>query len=297
MKLRSVGARVAVFSLAVGLGAGSVGIAQAQTRNRRAAKQLDSATKSRNSQRGSEREGRDRDGRGKEIRFNKVVDLSHPISPEIPLWPGDPAVQFNEVANIPNDGYYLRSFTIGEHSGTHMNSGNSFFAGGASIDQYGPDELVRKAVVIDIRSKASVNADYALTVSDVKDWERRNGRVPRDSMVLVWTGWQDKWSNPQAFINQDAAGDLHFPGIAGETSQWLLDEREIAGVGIDTHGADPGLDTNYSTNTNVLSAKGIVLECLDNLDDLKPTGNTIVMGRLALQNGSGSPLTVLGFVN
>ena len=65
----------------------------------------------------------------KTITYSRVIDLQHVVSPDIPLWPGDPKVVFKTVATMKKDGYYLRSFTIGEHSATHMNAPNSFIAG------------------------------------------------------------------------------------------------------------------------------------------------------------------------
>jgi len=62
-----------------------------------------------------------RSGKGT-IAYSRVVDLTHTIDPSIPLWPGDPHVVFKVVATMKKDGYYLRSFTIGEHSATHMNA-------------------------------------------------------------------------------------------------------------------------------------------------------------------------------
>ena len=99
-----------------------------------------------------------------------------------------------------------------------------------------------------------------------------------------------------AFVGQDAAGGLHFPGFDGDTTRWLLAERHIAGVGIDTHGVDPGQDEEFSTNTAVLAGDGIVLENLTNLDQLPPTGATIAIGVLRLAGGFGSPVGVLAFV-
>lgn len=231
----------------------------------------------------------------KTISYSHVVDLSHTIDTNIPLWPGDPAVEFHTVAEFATDGYYLRKFTIGEHSATHMNAPNSFLEGGAGIDAYMPQSLVVKAVVVDIRDKAQANPDYALTKQDILDWERDHGRIPAGSLVLLYTGWQEKWDDSVAFFNQDANGSLHFPGFDGATTQFLLRQRKIAGVGIDTHGADPGLDVNYSTNTQVLKQNGIVLECLTNLDRLPPTGTTLVLGILKLKDGSGTPLSVMAF--
>jgi len=63
----------------------------------------------------------------------KVVSLSHSISPRIPLWPGDPSVVFEDIASLSKDGYFLRRFSMGEHSATHMNAPNSFYADGIGV--------------------------------------------------------------------------------------------------------------------------------------------------------------------
>jgi kynurenine formamidase len=230
------------------------------------------------------------------IEFRHVIDLSHTITTDIPLWPGDPAVEFETVATLENDGYYLRSFSIGEHSGTHMNAPNSFHADGIGIDQYRPQSLVRPLVVIDVRDKTLHNPDYVISQDDVLAWERQHGRVAKGSVVAFYTGWQKFWNSPEKFFNADAQGDLHFPGVGAETTRFLLEERGIAGVGIDTHGVDPGLDEEYATNTQVLDNNGIILENLTNLHLLPAKGTTIVIGILRLQAGSGSPVSVMAFV-
>jgi kynurenine formamidase len=233
----------------------------------------------------------------KTITYSRVVDLQHEISPDIPLWPGDPKVVFKTVATMDKDGYYLRSFTIGEHSATHMNAPNSFIAGDKrSITSYEAEQLVVPAAVIDVREKCAADPDYQLSKQDVLDWEAAHGQLAPDTFVIMYTGWQDKWNDPTAFFNIDGKGNLHFPGFAGDTTTWLLNDRQIAGVGIDTHGVDPGLDTSYSTNTQTTGAHRIVIECLGNLDQLPATGSTLVLGILRLKDGSGSPLSVMAFV-
>ena len=231
------------------------------------------------------------------IGYSRVVDLSHVISPQIPLWPGDPKVVFKVVATMAKDGYYLRSFTIGEHSATHMNAPNSFVSGNTeAITSYTPEQRVVPTVVIDVRAKCAANADYQLTKQDVLDWETKNGKIAPDSFVVMFTGWEDKWNDPAAFINQDAKGNLHFPGFAGATTTWLVSDRQIAGVGIDTHGVDPGSDTSYATNTEMANTHKIAIECMANLDQLPAKGATLVLAPLQLQDGSGSPMDIVAFV-
>lgn len=230
------------------------------------------------------------------IEFTRIVDLSHVISTDIPLWPGDPPVELEPVAQFDTDGYYLRRFSIGEHSATHMNAPNSFHEGGVGIDAYSPESLVVPAVVIDVREQAAADPDHAVSLDDIAAWEAVHGPVPAGAVVIAYTGWQEKWTHATAFFNEDAEGGMHFPGFAGETTAFLLSERGIAGVGIDTHGVDPGQDEEYATNTQVLAGNGIVLENLTNLDQLPATGATLVIGILRLYEGSGTPASVLAFV-
>ncbi|MQT25217.1 cyclase family protein [Pseudomonas helleri] len=229
------------------------------------------------------------------INYSQIIDLSHVITPSIPLWPDDPAVSFEVVASQEQDGYYLRRFSMGEHSATHMNAPNTFYPDGIAIDGYCPESLVRPAVVIDVQDKVLENADYVITVEDVMGWEQVHGRIEAGSIVVFYTGWQRLWHDPEQFINEDEQG-LHFPGVGARAAQFLLDERQIAGIGIDTHGVDPGQDTTFASNHLVLAKAGIILECLTRLDQLPPKGSTLVIGILRLEAGSGSPVSVLAFV-
>lgn len=228
--------------------------------------------------------------------YSHILSLSHIIHPAIPRWAGDPLVEFEAVANIEREGYYLRRFSMGEHSATHMNAPSSFFVGGVGIDAYSATSLVVPAVVIDVREQAAADPDYNFQNRDIYLWEQQQGQIPAGCVVLLYTGWQAKWPDPVAFLNLDDQGIPHFPGFSAEVTQFLLTERAIAGVGIDTHGVDGGLDTTFATNRQVLAQQGIVLECLTNLEHLPAIGTQLVIAPLPLQKGSGSPASVLAFI-
>jgi kynurenine formamidase len=74
------------------------------------------------------------DGSRKSINYSRVVGLSRLVHPGMPQWPGDPAVDFETVAEMHRDGYYLRRFSLGEHSGTHLNAPSSFHPDGINGD-------------------------------------------------------------------------------------------------------------------------------------------------------------------
>ncbi|WP_313655408.1 cyclase family protein [Planktothrix agardhii] len=232
----------------------------------------------------------------KTINYRRIIDLTHKIDPDIPLWPGDPVVELETIADFSTSGYYLRRFSMGEHSGTHLNSPKSFYQDGMGIDDYSPESCILSAVVINIREKASQNPDAILTVNDIKDWEEQHDIIPANSMILLYTGWQEKWHNPIDFLNIDTEGKLHFPGFGSEATQFLIEQRNIKGVGIDTHGVDPGFDHSFNTNKMILKNNGFVLENLTNLDQLPATGITLIIGILKLTGGSGSPVSVLALI-
>jgi kynurenine formamidase len=230
------------------------------------------------------------------LRNWQVIDLTQPLSAQMPLWSDDPAIEITPWASYDKDGYFINRLTIGEHSGTHWGTANTFIAGATSAEQVPVRKLVGPAVVVDIRAQAAQNPDYRLSLQDLQTWEAAHGSVPAGSFVLLWTGWQDRWSDPAAFLNQDANGVLHFPGFGAEVAEFLVAQRQIAGLGTDTHGADPGNDQVYGASTAIYQANGLILECLGGLDQLPAVGTTLVIGGLPIQGGSGSPARLLALL-
>lgn len=230
----------------------------------------------------------------KEIRYSRVVHLSHVLQPAMPHWPGDPATSFDVVARRDTDGFHLRRISLGEHSGTHVNAASAFYPDGRPISKMPADALVVPAVVIDGCAAAAADPDFLLTPTMLRAWEERHGRVTAGSLVILYTGWQRKWHDPVAFLGRAADGSLHFPGFCVESAEFLLDERYVAGIGIDTHGVDGGSGCGFEVNKLVLARDGLVVENLTNLDQMPPSGATVVLGALRLLAGSGSPAAVIG---
>ena len=230
------------------------------------------------------------------ITYTRIVDLSHLVHRQVPVWPGDPSIEFEEVAQLDNDGYFLRRFSMGEHSATHMNAPRAFYPSGHGIDAYGAASLAVPAVVMDVRRQVAGDACYELTPADVLEWEERHGRVPEESIILLYTGWQSKWDDANAYLGLSSSGHMDFPGFGLGAARFLVNDRGAAGLGADAPGLDSGRDTGYSVNKLVLGRSGVALEGLTNLDLLPPTGVTLVIGIIRLQGGSGSPASVLAFV-
>ena len=202
-------------------------------------------------------------------------------------------MQFETTASLSTEGYFLRRFSMGEHSGTHVSTPSALFDQGSGPDSIPPEALVAPAVVIDSRSSANKDPNYVLTADDLAEWEQRHSKIPPGSVALLLTGWGRYWDEPERFINLGADDLMHTPGFTSDAVSFIFDERGAAGIGIDTHGVDAGADTGLDASRAALSRGGLVLECLNNLDRLPVTGATLVIGRLPLVGGSGSPASVL----
>lgn len=226
----------------------------------------------------------------------QVVDLTHPLTPAIPIWSGDPTIEIQPWTTYDKEGYFVNRLAIGEHSGTHWGTPNTFIPNAKSADQFTAQELVVPAVVIDIQTQATDNPDYCLSLADIQSWEAVYGQIPANHFVILFTGWQNRWADPISFFNADAQEVYHFPGFGAEAAEFLVTQRKVIGLGTDTHGADPGNDENYGASAAIYQANGMILECLAGLDRLPAIGATLVIGGLPIQGGSGSPARVMALV-
>jgi kynurenine formamidase len=228
-----------------------------------------------------------------------LVNLSHVNDPATTnVFPGDPAFTLETIATIPDDGFYLQFVREGEHTGTHWGAPGHFNTGEPLADQMDPGDLFLPAVKIDVRDKVRGNPDYGVTIEDLKAWERRNGRIPNQSMVILWTGWESRWGTP-AFPNLDAEGVVHQPGFSIPAVRWLIDTGRLGrrgGTGTDTFSPDVGIEETFTVSKLVYQRHRISLEILANLKALPCTGAWVLAGGPINRNGAGSTATIFGVI-
>ena len=147
-------------------------------------------------------------------------------------------------------------------------------------------------MVIDIAEPGRPGPDTVVTVDDLRAFERRHGRIPRDAAVLMYSGWGAKVGDADAYRGTDASGTLHFPGFSPDACEWLLRRRRIRSLGVDTLSIDPGNSTTFETHLVLTGADRYGLENLANLDRIPAHGATIVVGLIPYQDGSGGQARV-----
>lgn len=230
------------------------------------------------------------------LSVSEIVDLTHTLSPEFPVFPGYPAFSSYAFSTIADVGSLAYVITAVEHNGTHVDAPAHFASDGDTVEAIPIERLVAPLAVVDIAERAADDPDAMLTVDDILAWEDEHGELPSGAFVALHSGWQTRADDPNAFLNPDASGVLHFPGWSPEAAAFLVEEREITGVGTDAISLDIGATPDWGAHLTFLPAGKFGVECLANLDAVPPSGATIIVGAPKHQGGSGGQARVLALV-
>lgn len=219
-------------------------------------------------------------------------DLTHLFRAGFPMYTGDPPAR-ETLVTIEDDGFYAQKWTLGEHSGTHMDAPGHFVIEGRQTPEIDVRELMVPIVVIDISRRAEMEADAAVTVDDLVRFERRHGRIPRRALVCEYSGWESRVGDPDAYRNAGSDGLYHFPGFGIEAVDWLLANRNITGIGVDTLSLDVGASQTFDVHVTLLNANKYGVENLANLSRIPPRGAEVFVGVIPWEEGSGGPCRVV----
>jgi kynurenine formamidase len=227
-----------------------------------------------------------------------LVDMGHPLNSRNAFWPGPGYVPFKyeTFATIERDHVLSGRFAMDEHTGTHLDAPNHFVNGQPAIDQIPLKQLFGPAVIIDVRKQAQSNADYQLSRDDIVSFEQSHGAIPANAVVFMYTGWDQRWNEYDQYKNADTKKVLHFPGFSPEAAKLLVDERNIAGLGVDTLSVDYGMSADFTVH-HISHGKGkFHLENVANLGSMPAMGGFVIVAPIKIENGTGGPARIFGLV-
>jgi kynurenine formamidase len=187
-------------------------------------------------------------------RTAKRVPLWQELSTTNPIFEGDPPFETEIWTTIPESGYLLEHIkSLGTHTGTHISAPAHFVEGAKFLSELDEGWTLMPLAVIDVRSRvARHGGDFILGIDELKQWERKHGRIPVNGCVLLLSGFSERFSE-QAYF--DPA-----PGFSGEATAWLFDHRSIRALGSDTFGPDATSDADFSSTLTTLQKGGITVE-------------------------------------
>ena len=235
---------------------------------------------------------------------SRLIDLTHAFGSDTIVWPTEQNFHLvvQQAGETPGGYYYASNrLEMAEHGGTHIDAPIHFARGGQTLDQVPIERLIGAGIRIDVSAQCADNRDYLITIQDFERWETVHGRIPNGTIVLIDTGFARFWPSRQQYLGTELRGPegvrvLHFPGLHPEAAAWLVRERQVKVVGIDTASIDYGQSTKFETHVALLSHNVPVFENLSDLHDLPDHGFDVIALPMKIAGGTGGPLRVIAVV-
>lgn len=232
------------------------------------------------------------------------IDLTHDFSDQTVYWPTSEVFKLTTVFKGYTDkGFYYtaNNFATAEHGGTHIDAPIHFAEGKKTVDQIPVEQLIGPAIVVDVSSKALTNPDYRINVEDFTSWEAKHGKISDGAIVLLYTGYGKYWPDRIKYMGTDERGwdaveKLHFPGLHPDAAKWLVQNRKINAIGLDTPSIDYGQSKLFKTHVILFKANIPAFENVANLDKLPPKGSYVFALPLKIKGGSGGPLRIIALI-
>jgi kynurenine formamidase len=236
------------------------------------------------------------------IDDKKLVDLTYSFSEETLYWPTGKPFHLEKVSEGRTPaGFWYSSYNYSgsEHVGTHLDAPFHFAEGKWTTEQIPLAQTIGPAAVIDVRRQSEKNPDYLVEVGDIRAWEKARGRLPAGTIVLIRSGWGRYWGDRKRYFGTDEPGnvtDLHFPGLSPQAAEFLVRQRRVKAVGIDTPSIDHGPSRDFRAHQILGAANVPVFENVARLELLPPKGATVFAVPMKIKGGSGAPLRIFGLL-
>lgn len=233
------------------------------------------------------------------IDENKLVDLTYPLDAQNVFWPTNkPFTWEKSFWGRTAQGYWYASaeFSMSEHGGTHIDAPIHFSEGQQAVDEIPLHKLIAPAIVIDVRPAVAENRDHRLSKQDLDRWESRHGLIPQGAVVLMLTGWGQAWPDKSRYLGSLTPTDpktLHFPGFSKEAAEFLVKERQVDGIGIDTPSIDYGPSQDFIVHQIINGANCYGLENVAHLEKLPPKGAILLALPIKIKGGTGGPVRII----
>jgi kynurenine formamidase len=210
----------------------------------------------------------------------KTIDLSHTISPEMPVYPGTKGPEFSIPCTLGQEGFVEREITMYSHTGTHVDAPAHIIAKAQTLDQMPVDNFVGRASVLDLTfiRKPSIN------LGDLEPFE---AMISDSEFLLLHTGWSQLWGQKTYYKD--------YPVLNPDAARWLGDFR-LKGVGVDMISVDEAESTDFPIHKILLGQKMIIIENLTHLEKLPVSDFIFMCLPLKMENSDGSPVRAVGII-
>ncbi|WP_019217284.1 cyclase family protein [Legionella tunisiensis] len=221
-----------------------------------------------------------------------IIDLTHDLSSLSPSWDGACGFQCHNVIDYQDCGinlpFRVQRLNMQAGIGTHLDAPAHCVEGGKTVAELDLNDLLAPAVVINVSQKA--NSEYKIVREDIINFETKYGQIKTHSFVIIYTGWDRYWQEPEKYHN-----NYKFPFLAQEAAELLL-ARKVVGLGTDTLSPDRP-DTGYPVHKLFLEAGKYLIENVANAAKLPAVGSYILALPLKILQGTEAPLRLVALMN
>lgn len=235
----------------------------------------------------------------------QVIDLTHAFDSDTIYWPTAEGFRLEiDAQGWTEGGYYYEanSFCTAEHGGTHVDAPIHFAEGKWALDEVPVDQLMGPGVLVDVSEACDEDRDHLVTTEELRAWEREHGRIPLGAIVLLRTGFGRYWPDRERYMGTaergpEAVPKLHFPGLHPEAARWLVEERTIGAIGLDTPSIDHGQSKDFLAHRVLFEANIPAIENVAHLELLPEAGFEVIALPMKIRKGSGGPVRVVAILN
>jgi len=233
------------------------------------------------------------------------IDLTHDFSSNTIYWPTAEGFALEaEFHGLTPKGYFYAAnrYRASEHGGTHIDAPIHFAHDGKTVDQFPIEQLTGPAAAVDVSAQALKNPDYQIASADLQAWEAIHGRIPDGAILLLHTGYGRHWPDAKKYLGTDEKGTntvekLHFPGLHTAATSWLVAERAVKAVGLDTASIDYGQSKLFESHRILFDKNIPAFENVAALDQLPATGARVILLPMKIRGGSDGPLRIVAWVS
>ncbi|KAF5293766.1 hypothetical protein FQA39_LY03251 [Lamprigera yunnana] len=233
------------------------------------------------------------------VNYCNVYDLTWPVNNNTVCWADfrrfEYTKQFTQESSN-GDWIAANEFAIAEHCGTHIDAPYHFKKRGWKLNEIPITRLYVRAIKIDVSEETSrLGYNARLLPKHLVNWERRYGKIPKNSVMLVYFNWGKYYHDRISYLGGDTVDQFKFPGISKEAGEWIVNHTSLVGIGVDV----ASIDIHDYTDNH----KAFVGKSMFNLENVKiPASLPAKIYRLAvlpmnLEGGTGGPVRILAFTD
>lgn len=212
----------------------------------------------------------------------KILDLTHSITPDMPVYPGTEQPVIITGCSIDEVGFLEKKITFFSHTGTHIDSPAHLIKGHSTLDMLPIDHFYGSGLLL--------NFDNFTGSIGLEKLEPYQDQIAKVDFLLLYTGWSKYWGSEKYFTD--------YPVLSLEAAEWLsgLSDFNLKGFGIDTISADTSETEDYPVHKRLLQKNIIIIENLVNIEELHGSQFNFSCFPLSFKDADGSPVRAVAYI-